>query len=348
MLTFLSTGKMSHNKSSAQTAKNKARLQALLLDPHNRFCSDCKVSRNPRWASWNLGVFICIRCSGIHRSLGTHISRVKSVDLDSWTDEQTANMESWGNQKANAYWESKLFEMDANKGHHTERGDGYVPIDGKVDSFVRTKYCLGKWKKDTDRDAFAKSGKPSSNNSSAESMYTTSSQQQQQNQKQQVNLLDDILGNSSRVEKSRFQSNTPVAQVNKSKVNPTVDLLKQTTNTAGTTSNISSNSNSSSNTAISNSNFNAKSDLKKNILSLYSTPTSSNFNLQQQQPQQQRQSFPIASTMMQSSVSSTVSVNGSANSSTSNVWSTNTNANTSNNNVSRGYINDDPFKNVWQ
>ena len=36
------------------------------------------------------GVFLCIRCSGIHRSMGTHISKVKSVDLDVWTPEQMA------------------------------------------------------------------------------------------------------------------------------------------------------------------------------------------------------------------------------------------------------------------
>ena len=44
----------------------------------------------PRWASWNIGVFMCIRCAGIHRNLGVHISRVKSVNLDSWTPEQIA------------------------------------------------------------------------------------------------------------------------------------------------------------------------------------------------------------------------------------------------------------------
>lgn len=46
------------------------------------------VCAGPRWASWNLGVFICIRCAGIHRNLGVHISRVKSVNLDQWTPEQ--------------------------------------------------------------------------------------------------------------------------------------------------------------------------------------------------------------------------------------------------------------------
>lgn len=42
----------------------------------------------PRWASTNLGVFMCIRCSGIHRSMGVHISKVKSVSLDKWSPEQ--------------------------------------------------------------------------------------------------------------------------------------------------------------------------------------------------------------------------------------------------------------------
>lgn len=56
---------------------------------------------DPRWASWNLGIFICIRCSGIHRGMGTHISRVKSVDLDAWTDEQLQSVVKWGNARAN-------------------------------------------------------------------------------------------------------------------------------------------------------------------------------------------------------------------------------------------------------
>ena len=87
---------------------------------------------DPRWASWNLGIFICIRCSGVHRSMGTHISRVKSVDLDTWTDEQLQSMLNWGNRRANKYWEAKL-------------AHGHVPSDSKVESFIRTKYELKRW-----------------------------------------------------------------------------------------------------------------------------------------------------------------------------------------------------------
>lgn len=90
------------------------------------------LNTDPRWASWNLGVFVCIRCSGIHRGMGTHISRVKSVDLDSWTDEQLQSILSWGNARANKYWESKL-------------AAGHAPSDAKIENFIRTKYELKRW-----------------------------------------------------------------------------------------------------------------------------------------------------------------------------------------------------------
>ncbi|KAK9447287.1 uncharacterized protein V1518DRAFT_421842 [Limtongia smithiae] len=112
--------------------RNQQLLKALLKEPGNKFCSDCKKHAYPRWASWNLGVFICIRCSGIHRSMGTHISRVKSVDLDSWTEEQLQSMVRWGNIKANKYWEAKL------PGSHQ-------PMESKIENFIRTKYELKRW-----------------------------------------------------------------------------------------------------------------------------------------------------------------------------------------------------------
>lgn len=43
--------------------------------------------KGPEWASTNLGVVICIECSGIHRSLGVHVSKVRSIALDKWESE---------------------------------------------------------------------------------------------------------------------------------------------------------------------------------------------------------------------------------------------------------------------
>lgn len=64
--------------------------------------------------------------------MGTHISRVKSVDLDSWTDEQLQSILSWGNARANKYWEHKL-------------AAGHVPSEAKIENFIRTKYELKRW-----------------------------------------------------------------------------------------------------------------------------------------------------------------------------------------------------------
>lgn len=50
-------------------------------------CKHTHTHVDPEWADLNFGVFICIGCSGIHRSLGSHLSKVKSVALDEWTDE---------------------------------------------------------------------------------------------------------------------------------------------------------------------------------------------------------------------------------------------------------------------
>ncbi|KAG9492766.1 hypothetical protein GDO78_000980 [Eleutherodactylus coqui] len=74
-------------KSVRDVERYQAVLSELLLREENKFCADCQA-KGPRWASWNIGVFVCIRCAGVHRNLGVHISRVKSVNLDQWTQEQ--------------------------------------------------------------------------------------------------------------------------------------------------------------------------------------------------------------------------------------------------------------------
>ncbi|KAJ7376415.1 ArfGAP with dual PH [Desmophyllum pertusum] len=73
------------------------------MKSRNNTCADCGAS-NPEWASASKGLFICITCSGIHRNLGAQVSVVKSLRLDTWTDEKLKLMEEHGNDKGNAIW----------------------------------------------------------------------------------------------------------------------------------------------------------------------------------------------------------------------------------------------------
>nr|BAN65276.1 GTP-ase activating domain containing protein [Babesia bovis] len=73
----------------------------------NNVCADCGCS-SPRWASVNMGVLLCINCSGVHRMLGVHISQVKSLTLDNLRPEWTKVLLEVGNDLANQYYLYKL------------------------------------------------------------------------------------------------------------------------------------------------------------------------------------------------------------------------------------------------
>ncbi|KAF7762466.1 hypothetical protein Agabi119p4_9059 [Agaricus bisporus var. burnettii] len=94
---------MSSSTNKLTIERNQRLLLELASKPGNDVCADCK-SRNPRWASHNLGVFICVGCASIHRKIGTHISKVKSLTLDSWTKDQVDKMREIGNVKSNAIY----------------------------------------------------------------------------------------------------------------------------------------------------------------------------------------------------------------------------------------------------
>ncbi|XP_071837142.1 stromal membrane-associated protein 1-like isoform X2 [Apostichopus japonicus] len=120
--------RIQRDKEKKQQEEFQAILRRLLLEEDNKYCADCDA-KGPRWASWNIGVFLCIRCAGIHRNLGVHISKVKSVNLDTWTEKQTLSIESLGNRSCR-----RVYEADLPSSFRRPQ------TDSALEHFIRAKY----------------------------------------------------------------------------------------------------------------------------------------------------------------------------------------------------------------
>ncbi|KAJ8320218.1 hypothetical protein KUTeg_001805 [Tegillarca granosa] len=115
------TSTPSQNKPS----KAQIRMAQLLSIPGNDHCCDCG-SGDPRWASINLGITLCIECSGIHRSFGVHMSKVRSITLDAWEPELLKVMKELGNDQINRIYEANVDESIATKATPDCRRAKYV------------------------------------------------------------------------------------------------------------------------------------------------------------------------------------------------------------------------------
>uniref|UniRef100_A0A8B9RLX6 Arf-GAP with coiled-coil, ANK repeat and PH domain-containing protein n=1 Tax=Astyanax mexicanus TaxID=7994 RepID=A0A8B9RLX6_ASTMX len=97
-----------------RSVRGETLLQRVQSVPGNELCCDCGQS-DPRWASINFGILLCIECSGIHRSLGVHCSKVRSLTLDSWEPELIKLMCELGNTVINHIYEGACEERGLKK-----------------------------------------------------------------------------------------------------------------------------------------------------------------------------------------------------------------------------------------
>ncbi|XP_069774855.1 arf-GAP with coiled-coil, ANK repeat and PH domain-containing protein 3 [Narcine bancroftii] len=104
----------SASESRDRSVKGESILQRVQAIAGNDQCCDCGQA-DPRWASINLGITLCIECSGIHRSLGVQCSKVRSLTLDSWEPELLKLMCELGNTTINHIYEVRCGEYGLKK-----------------------------------------------------------------------------------------------------------------------------------------------------------------------------------------------------------------------------------------
>ncbi|CAN9509584.1 unnamed protein product [Ophioblennius macclurei] len=126
-------------ESIAETLYDYEVAEKIWFNEANRSCADCHAAE-PEWASVNLGVVICKKCAGQHRSLGPSLSKVRSLKLDSsiWSNELVELFLEVGNKNANSFWAANLpLEEDLYSGASAEQRA----------TFIRRKYRERKYRR---------------------------------------------------------------------------------------------------------------------------------------------------------------------------------------------------------
>ena len=100
----------------------------------NAVCSDCGEA-NPIWVSLNFGSVICAACSGVHRHVGAHVTKVRSLTMDSWTESLIEMLSSLGNEFASTVLEARLHEHSDDVQRPTSASDAAAR-----EEFIRDKY----------------------------------------------------------------------------------------------------------------------------------------------------------------------------------------------------------------
>ncbi|GCC38112.1 arf-GAP with Rho-GAP domain, ANK repeat and PH domain-containing protein 3 isoform X1 [Chiloscyllium punctatum] len=123
--------------SIAETLSDYEVAEKIWSNKSNKACADCKA-QNPDWASINLCVVICKRCAGEHRGLGTNISKVQSLKLDTsiWSNEIVQLFIDLGNEKANQFWAARMTpgeELDTDA--TTERRKEFIKLKYRDGTF---------------------------------------------------------------------------------------------------------------------------------------------------------------------------------------------------------------------